>query len=92
MSHVVTYLLCALLLLARFAVNGSGFAQMDSKVRRFFPGILLAIFALEGAAGMAPAIYMDLGWNGKECNATQSMSLASEKLKNKAAASASVIK
>ncbi len=81
MSHVITYLLCGILLLARAAVyssNGAGFSQIDSRVRRGFPWILLGLFAFEGVTGMAPAIYMDLGTNGKECNATQSMPLTAE--------------
>ena len=48
--------------------------RVASSTRR----LLLALFAAEGVTGMVPAIYMDLGSNGLECNATQSLGMTAE--------------
>ncbi len=80
MSHVVTYVNCALLLSAWVVASPSSsatFASVDSAARRHFPWMLLLLLAVEGVTGMVPAMYMDLAPNGKECDATRSMPLVS---------------
>jgi len=37
------------------------------KIRRHFPWLLLFLFALQGVAGMVPAIYTDVDDTGKRC-------------------------
>ena len=52
-----------------------GLLVVDGFVRKHMAWFLLAIFSIEGATGMVPAIYMDISTNGLTCNATQSLSM-----------------
>ena len=70
MANVVSYTTVCLVPYA-FMAQRLGPTSVDSFIRRHLGWIILGVFALEGATGMVPAIYMDLDDLGIHCNATQ---------------------
>ena len=77
MLNVVGFLLVCLVMYAwTGSRNGNKFDQLDTRLRRHAGWLVLFLFALEGAAGIAPAIYSDVGSEGSgQCMSTPTISL-----------------
>ena len=66
MTHVISYLILALVIYAYISLKKADFNQVDTCIRRNIGWIFCAIFAVEGIFGMVPAIYMDVNVEGSK--------------------------
>lgn len=73
MSHVLSYLVAALVIYSWLGMKSSDFGYLDKAIRQHLGWLVVFTFALEGIFGMAPAIYMDVADDHSSCNATQTM-------------------
>jgi hypothetical protein len=74
--HVVSFLVLLTLVYASRALRAGDARNADEWVRSRLGWIVLFLFALEGATGMAPAIYADASVDAASCGQAQGMDMS----------------
>ena len=81
MPHVVSVVVLLMTLYAMRSLRKGSADAADEFVRSKLAWLVLLLFALEGATGMVPAMFTDLGRDGKSCGRVEGMSIVSMTVK-----------